>query len=65
MILHRAFGKRHVAHEKVAHVDRAFVRRKRRADDRDVAAAVAFLASEEAGFITGEVMDINGGFLMD
>jgi NAD(P)-dependent dehydrogenase (short-subunit alcohol dehydrogenase family) len=32
---------------------------------RDVAAAVAFLASEEAGFITGEVMDVNGGFLMD
>jgi len=31
----------------------------------DVAAAVAFLASEEAGFITGEVLDVNGGFLMD
>ncbi len=31
----------------------------------DVAAAAVFLASEEAGFITGEVLDINGGFLMD
>ena len=31
----------------------------------DIAAAVVFLASEEAGFITGEVMDINGGFLID
>ncbi len=31
----------------------------------DVAAAVAFLASELAGFVTGEVFDINGGLLMD
>ncbi len=31
----------------------------------DVAAAVAFLASEEASFITAEVMDVNGGFLID
>ena len=31
----------------------------------DIAAAVIFLASEDAGFITGEVMDINGGFLID
>lgn len=31
----------------------------------DIAAAVVFLASEESGFITGEVMDINGGFLID
>jgi 3-oxoacyl-[acyl-carrier protein] reductase len=31
----------------------------------DVAAAAIFIASEEAGFITGEVLDVNGGFLMD
>ena len=31
----------------------------------DIAAAVVFLASEEASFITGEVMDVNGGFLID
>jgi len=31
----------------------------------DVAAAVAFLASGHAGYITGEVMDVNGGFLID
>jgi 3-oxoacyl-[acyl-carrier protein] reductase len=31
----------------------------------DIAAAALFLVSEEAGFITGEVLDVNGGFLMD
>lgn len=30
----------------------------------DVAAAVYFLASEEASFITGTVLDVNGGFLI-
>ena len=31
----------------------------------DVAEAVLFLASEEASFITGEILDVNGGALMD
>jgi 3-oxoacyl-[acyl-carrier protein] reductase len=31
---------------------------------QDTAALVAFLASEEAGFITGAVMDVNGGMFM-
>lgn len=31
---------------------------------RDVAAAVRFLASEEAGYITGHVLDVNGGAYM-
>ncbi len=30
----------------------------------DVAAAVAFLASEQAGYITGHVLDVNGGIYM-
>lgn len=30
----------------------------------DVAAAVAFLASEEAGYITGHTLDVNGGLYM-
>lgn len=31
----------------------------------DVAAVVAFLTSDHGSFITGEVVDINGGFLID
>jgi 3-oxoacyl-[acyl-carrier protein] reductase len=34
-------------------------------DVQDVADVVAFLASEHAGYITGEVVDVNGGFLID
>ena len=32
--------------------------------DTDVAAAVAFLASEGAGYITGHTLDVNGGMYM-
>ena len=32
--------------------------------DRDIAAAVAFLASEEASYITGHTLDVNGGMYM-
>lgn len=31
---------------------------------RDVAAAVVFLASDEAGYITGHVLDVNGGLYL-
>ncbi len=30
----------------------------------EIGAAIAFLASEDAGFITGTCLDINGGALM-
>jgi 3-oxoacyl-[acyl-carrier protein] reductase len=38
---------------------------KRLARPDDVAAVVAFLASERAGYLTGEIVDVNGGLLMD
>ncbi len=31
----------------------------------EVAAVIAFLASEEASYITGEIVDVNGGLLID
>ncbi|MQY27628.1 SDR family NAD(P)-dependent oxidoreductase [Nocardia aurantia] len=41
------------------HADRTPVRRAGRPDD--IAAACAFLCSEEAGYITGQVIGVNGG----
>src|SRR5258706_5870438 len=32
--------------------------------DRDVAVAVRFLASDEAGYITGHILNVNGGMYM-
>ena len=32
--------------------------------DMDVANAVSFLASDEAAYITGHVLNVNGGILM-
>lgn len=37
----------------------------RRGTPQDVAPAVAFLCSKQAGYITGEFLDVNGGMLMD
>jgi len=36
----------------------------RMGSDAEVAAAIVFLASEEAGYITGHVLDVNGGMYM-
>ncbi len=38
---------------------------KRLGKPEEVAAAVLFLASQDADFITGEILDINGGYWMD
>jgi 2-hydroxycyclohexanecarboxyl-CoA dehydrogenase len=37
---------------------------RRLAQPEEVAAAVAFFASEEAGFITGQTLSVNGGLTM-
>jgi 3-oxoacyl-[acyl-carrier protein] reductase len=37
---------------------------KRAGTDTDIANAVAFIASDEAGYITGQVLNINGGMYM-
>ncbi len=37
---------------------------RRMGDPKDVAAAVRFLASEEAGYVTGHVLNVNGGLYM-
>lgn len=34
-------------------------------DPEDIAKAVVFLASKESDFITGEIMDVDGGFMRD
>jgi 3-oxoacyl-[acyl-carrier protein] reductase len=36
----------------------------RHGTDADIANAVLFLASKEAGYITGHVLDVNGGLFM-
>jgi 3-oxoacyl-[acyl-carrier protein] reductase len=38
---------------------------KRLGRPEDVAEAVLFMASDKAAFITGEILDVNGGFIMD
>lgn len=38
---------------------------KRLGKPQEVAEAVAFLASDGANFITGQILDVNGGYLMD
>jgi 2-hydroxycyclohexanecarboxyl-CoA dehydrogenase len=50
--------------EKVLEAMRRAVPMRRLGQPQDVAAAVAFLASEEAGFITGQTLSVSGGLTM-
>ena len=51
-----------------ADTNRAFAEKipwKEYGQPQDIAEAVAFLASDRARYITGEVLDVNGGLIMD
>lgn len=58
----RFLQERHTPEQRAAVLASIPVRRQGRVED--VAAAVAYLASEEAGFVTGATLDINGGQAM-
>jgi len=58
----RFLNERHTPEERQRIVDSIPVRRQGRVED--IAAAVAYLASEEAGFVCGATLDINGGQAM-
>lgn len=58
----RLLAERHTPEERQRIVDAIPVRRQGKVED--VAAAVAYLASEEAGFVTGVSLDVNGGQAM-
>ena len=55
----RLLSERMSPEERQKAVEAIPVRRNGRVED--VAAAVAFFAADEAGFITGQLMDVNGG----
>jgi 3-oxoacyl-[acyl-carrier protein] reductase len=42
----------------------AIIPLQRAGTEQDVAAAIAFLASEDAAYITGHTLDVNGGMYM-
>jgi 3-oxoacyl-[acyl-carrier protein] reductase len=37
---------------------------KRRGEPRDIGNAVLFLASEESAFVTGQLLNVDGGWVM-
>jgi 3-oxoacyl-[acyl-carrier protein] reductase len=50
--------------DKVKEESKARIPLGRMGSARDVAAAIVFLASDEAGYITGHVLDVNGGIYL-
>ena len=55
----------HGLHDLVKEGAKALIPLKRFGQADDIAAAVAFLATESASYITGHVLDVNGGLFMN
>ncbi len=53
-----------VLHDKIKEGVKQLIPLKRFGEANEIAAAVAFLASEEAGYITGQVLLVDGGMVM-
>lgn len=53
-----------VLHDKIKEGVKQIIPLKRFGEANEIAAAVAFLASEEAGYITGQVLLVDGGMVM-
>jgi NAD(P)-dependent dehydrogenase (short-subunit alcohol dehydrogenase family) len=58
-MLRKAESKNHLGASLETHIERTPVRRIGRPED--IAAACAFLISDEAGYITGQILGVNGG----
>ena len=53
-----------VLHDKIKETVKQIIPLKRFGEAHEIAAAVSFLASEDAGYVTGQVLLVDGGMVM-